>query len=116
MAKNKNYTVALRRKREGLTNYKKRLNLLKSNDIRLVIRKSLNNLNIQLIQFNPNGDKVLVSANSKELSKHFGWKGSFNTSAAYLTGFLAGLRAKNNKISKAVVDFGLQSRGAEIFS
>ena len=116
MATNKNYTVPLKRKREGLTNYKKRLNLLKSGDIRLVIRRSLNNINVQFVEFNPEGDKVLASANSKELTKRFGWKAGFNTSSSYLTGLLAGLRAKGKKISKAVVDFGLQNTGSRLYA
>jgi large subunit ribosomal protein L18 len=53
----------------------------------------------------------LASAHSSEL-KEFGWKGPCgNISAAYLTGLLAGQRAKANGISEAILDIGLHDRG-----
>ena len=42
-------TIYYRRKRSGLTNYKKRLSLLLSKKPRLVIRKSLNNMVAQVV-------------------------------------------------------------------
>ena len=98
MAKNKKYNVKFRRKRLGLTDYNRRLNLLKSGKYRLVIRKSLSNLIAQLVGFDANGDRVVVSAHTKELSKDFGWRvNRGNVPSAYLTGFLLGLKAKEKK-------------------
>ena len=83
-----------KRRREQKTDYKKRLALLKSGVPRLVIRKSLENMRVQIVSFNPSGDKTVASAFSAELGE-FGWKGgNGNLPAAYLTGLLAGLRAK----------------------
>ena len=91
--KTQTYTVKYRRKREGKTNYKKRLGYLKSENPRLVIRKSLNNVNVQIIAFQSKGDKILASGHSKELQK-YGWKNiRSNLPTAYLTGLLAGKKA-----------------------
>ena len=40
-----------KRKRLGITDYKKRLSLLLSNKPRLVIRKSLKHINVQIIEY-----------------------------------------------------------------
>jgi len=104
----KRRTISHRRKREARTNYKKRLALLKSGQARLVIRKSLNMIIAQLIGYAPDGDKVLAAATSSELKK-LGWKGhAANMPSAYLTGLLLGTKAKKKKITKAVLDLGLQ--------
>ncbi len=96
-----------RRKREGKTDYRLRLRLLKSRKPRFVVRKSLNNVICQVIRYEPEGDKVLVSADSKELKK-FGWKFHCgNMPAAYLTGLLCAERAKRHRIKEAVLDIGL---------
>ena len=66
MAKNAIYTVKYRRKREGRTNYKKRLELLKSGSPRLVIRKSNTSITLQLVMYESDGDKVLITYTSKK--------------------------------------------------
>lgn len=64
-----------------------------------------------MIEAKPEGDYVLTSAHSSEL-KEFGWKGSCgNLPAAYLTGLLAGRRAKAAGVSEAILDIGLHARG-----
>ncbi|MEW6063182.1 MAG: 50S ribosomal protein L18 [Nanoarchaeota archaeon] len=117
MAKDKKYNVKLKRKRLGLTDYGRRLKLLKSKDYRLVIRKSLSNLVAQIIKFDVNGDEVIVSAHTKELARDFGWKANRgNIPSAYLTGFLLGLKAKEKKINKVIADFGLQDKGLRLYA
>ncbi|MBT5022111.1 50S ribosomal protein L18 [Candidatus Woesearchaeota archaeon] len=102
-------TIPFRRKRNGKTNYKRRLALLKGDCPRIVVRKTLNNMYVQIIDFDPVGDKVLASASSVQLVKK-GWKlNPVNTPAAYLVGFMAGKLAVEKKISKAILDLGLQS-------
>ena len=99
--------VQYRRKREGKTNYKKRLELLKSGKLRLVVRKSLRNVIVQIVEYHVDGDKTLVKVSSKELKKH-GWTGyGRNTPSAYLVGLLCGVKAKENKITEAILDLGL---------
>ena len=86
---------------------------------RLVIRKSLRNIAVQLIEYQPGGDHILVSTTTKELQKAYGWKHARrNTPAAYLTGYLLGKKAQKKNITKAVCDIGLQSitKGSVLFS
>lgn len=107
MAKNKRYTVKLKRKRKFKTNYKKRLAFLKSNKVRVVIRKSLNNIIVQLVEFGPKGDRIVNSTHSRNLKK-FGWKAHLgNIPSAYLTGYLCGIKAKGKKIKEIIFDMGL---------
>jgi large subunit ribosomal protein L18 len=102
------YKRSFRRREEGKTNYHKRLKLLKSRKTRLVIRASNNHTQIQFIESKIGGDKVLVSAISKELKNNFGYNANTgNVPAAYLTGYLAGLRAKKAKINEAILDIGI---------
>ena len=56
-----------KRKTLGITDYKKRLRLLASNKPRLVVRRSLRHSIAQIIEYNEKGDKVLVSATTREL-------------------------------------------------
>jgi len=65
-------TVPYRRKREGKTNYKKRLEYLKSKQLRLVIRKTNKHMILQIVQYHPDGDKVLLGVSSKKLETHDG--------------------------------------------
>lgn len=112
------FNVPMRRKREGKTDYRKRLKLLLSHKPRLVVRPSLKNITAQIIEYHQEGDKVIVSSNSSELEK-FGWVFSkSNVPAAYLTGLLAGIRAISKGIKKAILDVGLHTptKGSKIFA
>lgn len=110
MAKNRKFVVRIKRRRENKTNYRKRLNLLKSESVRLVIRRSLNSVLVQFIQYQPNGDKTIVSAHSNELMK-FQWKSHLgNLPSAYLTGLLAGKKALEKNIEKAILDVGINKK------
>ncbi|NQV08602.1 50S ribosomal protein L18 [Candidatus Woesearchaeota archaeon] len=101
------HTVRFRRKEK--TNYKKRLKILMARKTRLVVRKSLKNITIQMIKYEPEGDKVLISVNSKKLGD-FGWKFSKkNISSAYLAGLFAGIKSMEKGINEAVLDMGLHS-------
>ena len=110
--------VRYRRKREGKTNYKKRLELLKGRKNRLVIRKTNTQLILQIIKYETDGDKVLITVQSKELKKH-GWNYSTKSlPGAYLAGMLLAKKAKANKITDAILDLGLQLplRGSRLYA
>lgn len=101
--------IQYHRKKQGRTNYKKRLSLLKSRKNRLVIRKTNKYIIAQIVAYEPAGDKVLVGVNSKSLKK-IGWNNSGkNLPGCYLTGLLLGSAAKEKKISEVVLDLGLQT-------
>ena len=109
MAQSKRYNLAYRRQREGRTNYKSRLALLKSGIPRLIIRKTNKYFIIQVATYDTKGDLVSVNAHSAELS-HYGWNaGKGNLPAGYLTGYLAGMRIKAASIPTVIADFGLQN-------
>jgi len=109
MATGPRYKVAFRRRREGRTDYYTRRKLLRGGELRAVVRRSNKNVNIQFEEFGMGGDKVVVSATSKELAK-YGWNRSCSCiPAAYLTGFLAGKRAVKEGIEYAVLDIGMQN-------
>lgn len=106
-----------RRKQKGKTDYGKRLKMLKSEKPRVTIRKSLNNLIIQLILYDPKGDKILISTSSKQLEK-LGWRGhKGNIPAAYLTGLLFGTKIKD-KVKEVISDLGLYrlTKGCVIYA
>jgi large subunit ribosomal protein L18 len=109
--------LSFRRRREQKTNYRRRLGLLKSGKTRLVIRKSLSNISVQFINFKGNSDETVISAISTELKK-LGWTRGGNVPAAYLTGFLAGKKAKEKNLKDAVLDMGLQTstKGSRIYA
>jgi len=116
MAKNKNYTVEYQRKVKGLTNYRKRLNMLKSETTRAVIRQSLNNLIIQAVNYDKKGDKILATVSTKHLLK-LGWNAyRGNIPSAYLTGLFAGKKFKKIGIKELIVDFGLQKKGDKLYA
>ena len=118
MARGAKYRVPFRRRSEGKTDYRLRLNLLLSKKPRLVVRKSLNNISAQIISYNERGDRVLVSAHTRELVK-MGYKGHCgNLPAAYLTGLLLGKKALKEGYEEAILDIGLHgaTKGAAVFA
>lgn len=110
--------IPMKRRRNALTNYHKRLKLLKSGLPRIVVRKSLKYTIVQVVEYHPEGDRVLVSRTSRIL-KRYGWPYACgNISSAYLTGYLVGHLAKKLGISQAVLDAGLlkPTKGGRIFA
>ena len=119
MGRGPRYRVPWRRRREGKTNYRKRLALIKSGKPRLAVRKTLNYIIVQVAVPELQGDRIIAAAHSRELVKRYGWKGGTkNTSAAYLTGMLAAYRARLQGVEEAVLDIGLQDPvpGARVFA
>ena len=113
------YHVKTRRHRDGKTDYRRRLNLLRSKKIRLVIRRSLKQIRIQFIEYNYTGDKILLTIQSNELKKSYNWKYPVGSiPAAYLTGLIAGKKAKENGIDTCILDIGRQrsTKGSNLFA
>ncbi len=96
-----------RRRRDSITNYRKRLALLKGDKTRLVVRKTNRHIIIELVDYKVDGDKVLTTVNSKDLEK-LGWVSHSNLPTAYLAGLMMAKKAKELKFSKEVLlDMGL---------
>ncbi len=118
MKKQTNYTVPFRRKRDGSTNYRKRLKVLVSNKPRLVARRSLKSIQASIVEYSSKGDLVRVAAHSAQLKK-FGWQyGTGNLPAAYLVGFALGKKAKKAKLENVIFDIGLNKsiKGARVYA
>ncbi|MEM0359806.1 MAG: 50S ribosomal protein L18 [Candidatus Diapherotrites archaeon] len=109
--------LKFRRRREGKTDFKKRLALLKSAKNRAVFRKSNKRIIMELVEFKPDGDKTLFSVNSSELKKA-GFPGKCNIPSAYLAGYWLGKKAIAAGISEAIFDIGRNTpvRGGRAFA
>jgi large subunit ribosomal protein L18 len=115
--------INLKRKRQGKTDYKARMIMLKSGKLRVVIRKTNRYLDVQLIKSEEAKDKIIVSTSSKELMKK-GWpkneEGSLKSiPAGYLTGYLAGKKIIEKENKKPVIlDIGLgrNTKGSRVYS
>ena len=118
MKKGTIFTVTFRRKRQGRTYYRKRMKLLLSNKYRFVVRKSLKSIQASVIEYNRDGDKVILTVNSNTLSK-LGWKGDKgNLPSAYLTGLLAGKKSLEKGIKEVVPDLGFNKsiKGSKLYA
>ncbi len=106
MANGPRYFVPFRRRREGKTDYYRRMKLLLSDKPRMVVRKTNRQIIVQLVQAELEGDRTLVAAYSTEL-QDFGYSGATgNTPAAYLTGMLFAVKAQNAGYTEAILDIG----------
>jgi large subunit ribosomal protein L18 len=103
------YRVHFRRRREGKTDYRVRLRLLKSGTPRAVVRFSGRRVRVSIVQYDPVGDRVVAVAESAELGRVGFPASSFSsTPAAYLTAYLAGLRSRSAGAEMAVLDTGIR--------
>lgn len=118
MSKTSTYRVPFKRRGEGRTNYAKRMAFVKSGMPRAVIRKSTNHVSVQFVRTENGKDFVIASAHTKELPafKYAGHGG--NVPAAYLAGYLAGLRFAVKNKDEAIVDLGVQRNvhGTRLFA
>ena len=101
-----------RRRYEGKTDYLARTELLKSEEARVVVRKSNRYMHLSLVTSHEAQDKVVCIADSKELLGQ-GWAvknaGSLKgLAASYLAGRMLAKRAIKHGINKAILDIGIQ--------
>ena len=115
MANGPKFRVPFRRRREGKTNYHRRLKLIRSHKKRLVIRTSNKHTNVQVMDSLMHGDKLVAESHSIQLKKIMEW--GYNTSnlpSAYLTGYLGGLRAKKAGVEHAILDVGILVHDSQV--
>jgi len=109
MASRKPKTVLFRRKRESRTDYGKRLKILLAHKARVVVRFTNQKIIAQLVQFEPQGDRVVLGIESSKLKK-LGWDYSLkNLPAAYLTGLMFGKEALAKDQKEGVFDTGFKT-------
>jgi len=111
-----------RRKIERKTDYKARLNLLKSDTPRIIIRKTNKYIIVQYVKSHEGQDKIIIGITSKDLL-NYGWDKKFVGSlksipAAYLTGKLAGNKILEKVGKEAILDIGLAKNisGSRIYA
>ncbi len=95
-----------RRKKEGKTDYRSRLALLKSGKDRLVIRITGKNVIGQVVRYGETGDQVIFTVTDKTLGKK-GLQIKGNSSVVcYLVGLEIARLAKEKGIEEMVLDTG----------
>jgi len=110
-----------RRRKAGLTDYRRRLKLLRGRKPRAVVRISNSRTTCQLVDWSVSGDLVKVTVTGSELSKKYGWPADFSQKsvpASYLVGFAMGKAALAQGAEAAILDIGLaaSSPGNRVFS
>ena len=111
------YKVAFRRRRKNLTNYAKRLALVKGDSPRMVVRKSTTGVLVQFIEYSMSGDRMLSSIRSSAL-KQYGWSPRCNAPTAYLCGMLSAKAAAKKGAKSFNLDIGMHtpSKGSLLFA
>ncbi|MFB6099917.1 MAG: 50S ribosomal protein L18 [Candidatus Nanohalobium sp.] len=115
MAEDQNTKVPHRRRREQKTDYQQRRKLLQSGKPRAVVRTSNKHTRTHLAHFRREGDENTAQTISKELEE-YGWEhNTGNLPAAYLTGFLTGMKTEEDE---AILDLGIKEKknGGRIFA
>jgi large subunit ribosomal protein L18 len=102
--------ISKRRRREGKTDYARRINLLKGGNTRIVFRKTNRYLLAQYIKSKEAKDTAEFGVSSKILLK-YGWPekasgGLKSVPASYLLGMLVGKKITDKK-KLPVIDFGM---------
>ena len=121
MAYGKSQRLRPKRRRQGKTDYHRRLRLLRSGAPRAVVRVSNTQVISQLVSYNPGGDAILHSVNGKSLTDSCAWPEDASKKsipACYVAGYALGKKAVSAGNHEAVLDIGLaaSSPGSRVFS
>lgn len=121
MAHGKNQRLRFKRRRDGETDYRRRMKLLRGETPRAVVRISNTQTICQLVEFNPDGDIVIASVNGKALVDKYSWPEDASRKsipASYLTGFALAKDAISSGHESAILDIGLSasSKGSRVFA
>jgi len=101
--KTQTFAVQYRRKRSGKTDYRRRVRMISGFDTRIVVRRTLGGLLLQVAEYGNTGDKVTHSVRSQDLKK-LGWNyDPKNLPSAYLAGYKLGKMIGNKEI---IADIG----------
>jgi large subunit ribosomal protein L18 len=110
-----------RRRKAGVTDYRRRLKLLRGRVPRAVVRISNTRTTCQLVSWAADGDLVSVNVTGSDLVKKYGWpegRSLKSVPASYLVGFAMGKAAIASGADEAVLDLGLaaNSRGSRVYA
>jgi len=121
MAHGKNQRLRYKRRRNGETDYRRRMRMLRGGSVRAVVRVSNTQTICQLVDYQSGGDEILVSIDGRTLVDKYKWPmdaSRKSVPASYLTGFAMGKAALAAGHNEAVLDIGLaaSSSGNRAFS
>ena len=120
MAHGKSQRLRFKRRRNGKTDYRRRLRMLRGGAPRAIVRVSNTQVVCQLAQFDPEGDRFVASVCGNNLAT-YGWPAGASTKsipACYVAGFALGKAALSAGHDSAILDIGLaaSSPGNRIFA
>ncbi|WP_297217115.1 50S ribosomal protein L18 [Thermoplasma sp.] len=98
--------MVFKRKEAGITDYSKRLKLLKSRERRFIVRITGKGVIAQLAEYSDVGDRILFTVTDKSLAKYGVDLRGNNIQVCYLVGYIAGIEAEKNGVETAVLDTG----------
>ena len=120
MPSGKNQRLRYKRRENGLTDYRRRLRMLRGLP-RAVVRVSNTQVTCQVVEYAPGGDKVIVEVKTSSLTEKHGWPidaSRKSVPASYLTGFAAGKKAIAAGCETAILDIGLaaSTKGNRVYA
>ena len=120
-AHGKRQRLPFRRRRDGATDYRRRMRLLRSGAPRAVVRISNTRTLCQLVTYDADGDQVLMTVTGSDLVATYGWSESHSRKsvpASYLVGYALGKAATAAGHEEAILDIGLAraSPGGRVFA
>jgi len=121
MPSGKNQRLRYKRRENGLTDYRRRLRMLRGGLPRAVVRVSNTQVTCQVVEYAPGGDKVIVEVKTSSLTEKHGWPidaSRKSVPASYLTGFAAGKKAIAAGCETAILDIGLaaSTKGNRVYA
>ena len=121
MAHGKNQRLRYKRRRNGETDYRRRMRMLRGGSARAVVRVTNTQTICQLVDYETSGDKITVSIDGKMLVNKFDWPldaSRKSVPASYLSGYAMGKAAVAAGHDEAILDIGLASStpGSRVFA
>ena len=121
MARGKRQRRRYTRRSAGLTDYHRRLKLLRGGTPRAVVRITNTQVICQLVSYQEDGDKIISAADGKSLRGKYAWPAKASTKsvpAAYCTGYALAKQVQKSGHDEAVLDIGLaaSTSGNRVFA
>ncbi|MDE0575102.1 MAG: 50S ribosomal protein L18 [Candidatus Poseidoniales archaeon] len=121
MARGKRQRRRYTRRSAGLTDYHRRLKLLRGGTPRAVVRITNTQVICQLVSYQEDGDQIISAADGKSLRGKYAWPAKASTKsvpAAYCTGYALAKQVQKSGHDEAVLDIGLaaSTSGNRVFA
>ena len=110
MAYGKNQRLRFKRRRNGETDYRRRMKMLRGGFARAVVRVTNTQTICQLVNYEPTGDTVKISIDGRTLVEKYGWPidaSRKSIPASYISGYAMAKAAIAAGHKEAVLDIGL---------